>query len=166
MKKFIPTSIITNKYINYDRLQKYASIHPQRLVPSVKFHNLHVDDELMEMQEMHHIGHFIFQRELPKVPRSMSWFVSQSVSQFVSVCVSVFQNSYQGPSRLCRELRFCLELVHTSQHTLNPQRSLAEQCHTQDFYLRCFKSDFDDVKSNLDLLIEQIEKTTSKMKTT
>ena len=32
--------------------------------------------------------------------------------------------------------------------------SLAEQCHTQNFYLRCFKSDFDAVKSKLDLLIE------------
>ena len=32
--------------------------------------------------------------------------------------------------------------------------SLADQCHTQNLYLRCFKSDFDDVKSNLDLLIE------------
>ena len=26
---------------------------------------------------------------------------------------------------------------------------LAEQCHTQNFYLRCFKSDFEAVKSNL-----------------
>ena len=32
--------------------------------------------------------------------------------------------------------------------------SLAEQCHTQNFYLRCFKSDFDAVKSKFDLLIE------------
>ena len=45
---------------------------------------------------------------------SLYVWVRQSVSQLVSVCVSVFQNSYQGTSRLCRELRFCLELVHTS----------------------------------------------------
>ena len=32
--------------------------------------------------------------------------------------------------------------------------SLAEQCHTQNFYLRCFKSDFDAAKSKFDLLIE------------
>ena len=32
--------------------------------------------------------------------------------------------------------------------------SLAEQCHTQKFYVRCFKSDFDAVKSKFDLLIE------------
>ena len=31
----------------------------------------------------------------------------------------------------------------------NHQRSLAEQCHTQIFYLRCFKSDIDAVKRNL-----------------
>ena len=35
-------------------------------------------------------------------------------------------------------------------------------CHTQKFYLRCFKSDFSAVKSKFGLLIEQIEKTTSK----
>merc|ERR1711954_185158 len=32
--------------------------------------------------------------------------------------------------------------------------SLAEQCHTQNFYRRCFKSDFDAGKSKFDLLIE------------
>ena len=32
--------------------------------------------------------------------------------------------------------------------------SLAEQRQTQNFYLRCFKSDFDAVKSKFDLLIE------------
>ena len=32
--------------------------------------------------------------------------------------------------------------------------SLAEQCHTQNFYLRCFKSDFDAVKGKFGLLIE------------
>ena len=32
--------------------------------------------------------------------------------------------------------------------------SLAEQCHTQKLYLRCFKSDFDAVKSKFGLLIE------------
>ena len=31
---------------------------------------------------------------------------------------------------------------------------LAEQCHTQHFYLRCFKSDFDAIKSKFGLLIE------------
>ena len=40
--------------------------------------------------------------------------------------------------------------------------SLAEQCHTQKFYLRCFNSDFDAVKSKFGLLIKKIEKTTSK----
>ena len=39
---------------------------------------------------------------------------------------------------------------------------LAEQCHTQKIDLRCFNSDFDAVKSTFDLLIEYIEKTTSK----
>ena len=86
--------------------------------------------------------------------------VCQSVR--VSQCVSVFQNSYQGTSSSCRELKFCLDVVCTSQHTSNHQRSLAEQCHTQKFYLRCFKSDFDAVKSKFGLLTEQIEKTTSK----
>ena len=32
--------------------------------------------------------------------------------------------------------------------------SLAEQCHTQKFYLRCFKADSDAVKSKFGLLIE------------
>ena len=40
--------------------------------------------------------------------------------------------------------------------------SLAEQSHTQKFYLRCFKSDFDAVKGKFDLLNEQIEMATSK----
>ena len=40
--------------------------------------------------------------------------------------------------------------------------SLVEPCHTQNFYLRCFKSDFDAVKNKFDLLIEQMEKTTFK----
>ena len=35
--------------------------------------------------------------------------------------------------------------------------SLAEQCHTQNFYLSCFKSDFNDIKSKFGLLIEYIE---------
>ena len=35
--------------------------------------------------------------------------------------------------------------------------SLAEQCHTQKFYLRCFKSDFDAVKSKFGLLIEFVQ---------
>ena len=100
----------------------------------------------------------VHQRWLPQVPLSMSHFVSQ----FVSQCFSVFQNSYQGTSGLCGELRFCLEVICASQHTSNHQRSLAEQCPTQNLYLRCFKSDFDYVKSKFNLLIEQIEKTTSK----
>ena len=37
----------------------------------------------------------------------------------------------------------------------------AEQCHTQNFYLRCFKLDFDAVKRKFGLFIEQIKKTTS-----
>ena len=103
-----------------------------------------------------------FQRGLPKVPRSMSGIVSQSVSQFVSVCIFFSsQNSHQATSRSCREMRFCLEVICTSQHTSNHHKSLAEQCHTQNFNLTCFKSDFDDVTSKFDLLIEQIEKTTS-----
>ena len=32
--------------------------------------------------------------------------------------------------------------------------SLAKLCHTQNFYLRCFKSDFDAIKSKFGLLIE------------
>ena len=32
--------------------------------------------------------------------------------------------------------------------------SLAEQGHTQNFYLRCFKLDFDAVKTKVGLLIE------------
>ena len=32
--------------------------------------------------------------------------------------------------------------------------SLAEQCHTQNFNLRCFKTFFDAVKSKFGLLIE------------
>ena len=36
-----------------------------------------------------------------------------------------------------------------------------QQCHTQKFYLRCFNSDFDAVKSKFGLLIEKIKKTTS-----
>ena len=32
--------------------------------------------------------------------------------------------------------------------------SLAEQCQTQNFYLRCFNSDFDAVKSKFGLLIK------------
>ena len=32
--------------------------------------------------------------------------------------------------------------------------SLAEQCHTKIFYLRCFNSDFDAVKSKFGLLLE------------
>ena len=39
--------------------------------------------------------------------------------------------------------------------------SLAEQCHTQNFYRGCFKSDFDDVKSKFGLLLEWIKKMTS-----
>ena len=39
--------------------------------------------------------------------------------------------------------------------------SLAEQCHTQNIYFRCFRSDFDAVKSKFGLLIEQIEMATS-----
>ena len=32
--------------------------------------------------------------------------------------------------------------------------SFSEKCHTQNFYLSCFKSDFDAVKSKFGLLIE------------
>ena len=38
--------------------------------------------------------------------------------------------------------------------------SLAEQCHTQNFYHRCFMLDFDAVKSKFGLLIELIDKKT------
>ena len=40
--------------------------------------------------------------------------------------------------------------------------SWAEQRHTQNHYLRCFKPDFDAVKSKFGLLIEYIKKTTPK----
>ena len=72
--------------------------------------------------------------------RYLALCLTSSVRQLVNQCVSVFQNSYQGNSRLCRERKFCLEEVCTSQHTSNHLRSLAEQCHTQNFYLRRFKS--------------------------
>ena len=35
--------------------------------------------------------------------------------------------------------------------------SLAEQCHTQNFYLKCFKMDFDAVKSKVGLLNKYIK---------
>ena len=44
--------------------------------------------------------------------------------------------------------------------TLRPFSS-AEKCHTQNFYLRCFKSDFDAVNGKFGLLIEWTEMSTS-----
>ena len=44
--------------------------------------------------------------------------------------------------------------------TLRPF-SLAEQCHNQNFHLRCFNSDIDVVKSKFGLFIEKIEMATS-----
>ena len=43
--------------------------------------------------------------------------------------------------------------THSGYHH-RQYRSLAEQCNTQNFYLRCFKSDFDAVKSEFVLLIK------------
>ena len=39
--------------------------------------------------------------------------------------------------------------------------SLTKQGHTQNFYLRCFKLDFDVVKRKLGLHIEKFKRTTS-----
>ena len=49
-------------------------------------------------------------------------------------------------------------LRHATLRFLN----LAEQCQTQNFYLRCYNSDFDAVKSKFGLLIKMIKKTTLK----
>ena len=51
------------------------------------------------------------------------------------------------------ECSITIQAQKISNVTLRPF-SLAEQCHTQSFYLRCFKSDFDAVKSKFGLLIE------------
>ena len=49
-----------------------------------------------------------------------------------------------------------MEMATSNSATLRPF-SLAEQCHTQNFYLRCFKSDFDAVKSKVNLLNKNIK---------
>ena len=97
-------------------------------------------------------------------PKDLSLCLTQSVSYLVHF---YFQKLILGYFQIMQGAKFCLKVICTSQHKSNHQRSLAKQCHTQNFYLRCFKSDCDAIKSKFGLLIEQIEKTkTSKLKTT
>ena len=51
--------------------------------------------------------------------------------------------------------------IRSTRHAPLRFSSLAEQCHTQKFYQRCFNSDFDAVKSKFGLLIDYIEMATS-----
>ena len=80
--------------------------------------------------------------------------VFHSVSNFLGIQLAKTLVSGRGSDiPLIQDIEPSNSIARLSHATLR-FFSLAEQCHTQNFYLRCFKSDFDAVKSKFDLLIE------------
>ena len=147
---------------------------PSRKISNSEIH-IHIINEYTEDHEISSLGksniiNHVFVQRL----RSKPWtymakffvffylFFCHSVSNFlgiqlanalVSGCGSNTPLIQEfGPSNSRARLR----------HATRRFFSGAEQCHTQKFYLRCFKLDFDAVKSKFGLLIEQIEEMTSK----
>ena len=76
----------------------------------------------------------------------------KGVSKKFKRCFKKFSRVFQESLRV-----YCNFVVAWHSSQLPDKKEglfrLAEQCHTQDFYLRCFKSDFDAVKSTFVLLI-------------
>ena len=101
-------------------------------------------------------------------PLPFFWRRSLPTSRFACLpaCLSVcpFQLASEEVSQVFQVGFWCRKRQIWSTHrvywdgnlnsaTLKPF-SLAEQWHTQKFYLRCYKSDFDTVKGKFGLLIE------------
>ena len=90
---------------------------------------------------------------------SKFWFVfffsfCHSVSNFLDIQLANTLVSGSGSDiRLIQDIEPSNSRARLSDTTLR-FFSLAEQCHTQNFYLSCLKSDFDAVKSKFGLLIE------------
>ena len=76
---------------------------------------------------------------------SSSW----SISSLLFIRKDLLSSASVLTYRLFRTLNPVMQELATLRFL-----SLAEQCHTQHFYLWCFKSDFDAVKSKFGLLIE------------
>ena len=89
---------------------------------------------------------------------STAYVVSPGPTSRNSFCFSVFLFFFfhSVSNFLCIQLANALVSGSGSDILLiqDIEPSLAEQCHTQNFYLRCFKSDFDAVKGRFGLLIE------------
>ena len=91
--------------------------------------------------------------------RFLDWLSSATLKIFIS---GVSSNSdFDAVKSKFGLLIEQIEMATSNSATLRTLR-LAQQCHTQNFYLWCFKSDFYAVKSKFGLLIEQIETATSK----
>ena len=89
-----------------------------------------------------------------KVCFSLFVFFIHSVSNFLGIQLANAMVSGSGSDiPLIQDIEPSNSRARLSHDTLR-FFSLAEQCHTQNFYLRCFKSDFDAAKSKFDLLIE------------
>ena len=89
-------------------------------------------------------------------------FFLHSVSNFLGASLYKALVSGSGPDiQLSQDIEPSNSRAHLSHATLRIF-SLAEHCHTQNFYLRCFKSHFDAVKSKFGQLIEKIKNMTSK----
>ena len=102
------------------------------------------------------IKHADIQTLIQGVPKKAhQYFLKKQRIQTINKCVAPYllflARATVGTSLYVLLLQ---SVICASWHTSNHQRSLTEQCHTQNFYLRCFKSDFDAVKSKFDLLIE------------
>ena len=90
----------------------------------------------------------------PNLPDQIVFSQSVSLTQYVAfLSVRPFQLASGEVSLTILTSNIVGEAQKMNSATLR-QFSLAKQCHTQNFYLRCFKSDFDAVKGKFGLLIE------------
>ena len=89
----------------------------------------------------------------PTCRNSVFLFFCHSVSNFLGIQLANTLVSGSGSNKpVIRDIGPSNSRALLSHATLR-FFSLAEQCHTQKFYLRCFKSDFDALKNKFGLLL-------------
>ena len=125
--------------------------------------DLLLDVSLIFLNEFHRFSMFLsraFQKNLEYVfmlRRSNKAYRTGNVGMQVGLQVGrqVFKKSNMISVTQCDIVQCCMtELSHTTLRFL----SLAEQCYTPNFHLRCFKSTVDAVKSKISLLIKQLRR--------
>ena len=98
------------------------------------------------------MGKLLFCPALTKL--ALDLHVNFCVCVCVCVCMYVFRSFFEASGSGSGTPLIQLGVLSLAEQSHTQIFSLAEQCHTKNFYLMCFKSNFDAVKNKFGILIE------------